>query len=218
MEGGEWAPLLCRRCGLRFPFHEAPVGVPAPLSEGYALARFEGPARRLLIDLKYGGLLRAGSSLGRRMALGAGADGVLANSTLVVPVPLHWWRHWRRGHNQAAVLARACCATGRNLELLPALRRRRPTAAQVGLDRSHRRTNVRGAFEVRSRYRATVRGRVVVLVDDVVTTGATAAAAAVALRRAGAKEVRLCAAAWANPSEIRIPRGPAPRDSSAIPP
>jgi len=197
VEGGEWAPLLCHRCGLGFPLHDAPVDVPAPLSEGYALARFEGPARRLLIDLKYGGLLRAGVLLGRRMAMGAGAGLVLAGSPLIVPVPLHWRRRWRRGHNQAAVLARALFTAGRDLELEPALRRRRPTVAQVGLSRSHRRSNVRDAFEVRARYRAAVHGRVVVLVDDVVTTGATAAAGAAALRQVGAKEVRLCAAAWA---------------------
>ena len=131
------------------------------------------------------------------MARSAAAQVVLDRVDIVVPIPLHWWRRWRRGHNQAATLGRAICGTRRELELAPALRRLRPTAAQVGLDRSERLTNVRDAFGVKPRYRVAVSGKIVVLVDDVVTTGSTAASAADALHRAGAKEVRLYAAAWA---------------------
>jgi ComF family protein len=195
--GGAWAPLLCEACAEDFPFHDAAVTVPPPISRAWALATFEGPARRLLIDLKYEGVLRAGSAIGARMAHAPGATEFLHGATAVVPIPLHWRRRWRRGHNQATVLARALSRRRRDLDFCPALLRRRATPAQVGLQRHRRLLNVTGAFEVRLRYRDAVAGATLVVVDDVITTGATAAAAATALIDAGAQQVRVYAAAWA---------------------
>jgi len=171
--------------------------VPPPVVRAWALGLFEGPARRLLIDLKYHGVLRAGHALGARMAAAEGARVVLDGAELAVPVPLHWRRRWRRGHNQAAVLARALCRSRSDLEFCAALRRRRATPPQVRLDRHRRLLNVHGAFRVRRRRRAAIAGQVAVLIDDVITTGATTAAAADALIEAGAREVRVYAAAWA---------------------
>lgn len=196
MRGAEWAPLLCDACGEDFPVHDGPVPVIEPLAAGHAYADFSGPARRLLIDLKYEGVLRAGSIIGSRMAAAPGAGHMLRRAEIVVPVPLHWSRRWRRGHNQAAVLAAALCRTQpRRLTFVRALRRTRLTRAQVGLPRERRLRNVAGAFAASPRGHRSVAGRRVILVDDVLTTGATAAAAAAALVAAGALEVSVYAAA-----------------------
>lgn len=241
VEGGGWAPLLCATCGDALPLWCAPVAVPRPLAAGMAWARFEGTARTLLVLLKYRGLLRAGWTLGRRMARAPQAGDLMAGADLVVPVPLHWRRRWRRGHNQALCLARGLLAawpeasphkalasgwrvprrpsdrraprarrqrapdtgSGCGPILSRALRRCRPTRPQVGLDRNERLANVYGAFSVRSSWRPVLDGATVLLVDDVVTTGSTAAAAARALCAAGAGEVRLYAAAWAEPPGAR---------------
>jgi ComF family protein len=107
--------------------------------------------------------------------------------TAVVPVPLHWRRRWSRGYNQAGVLAAAWAnALGRPLEGRW-LRRRRPTEFQTSLTKTARHDNVRGAFSVRAD--SAIRGASLLLIDDVLTTGATASEAARALKQAGAKQV-----------------------------
>lgn len=107
---------------------------------------------------------------------------------LVVPVPLHWRRRWQRGFNQSALLARFV-AHKNGLPVLQPIRRIRATATQAGLTHSNRRKNVTGAFRVSKPGR--VRGKKILLIDDVMTTGATGAACASALKRAGATSVTL---------------------------
>jgi len=106
-------------------------------------------------------------------------------------VPLHWRRRWQRGFNQSGLLARAVSRrTG--IPLLRALLRVRPTAVQAGLSNTRRRKNVANAFRVRRRLAGRgLRGRGVLLIDDVMTTGSTAAACAAALKRGGAARVVL---------------------------
>ncbi|MDE3195181.1 MAG: ComF family protein, partial [Acidobacteriota bacterium] len=106
----------------------------------------------------------------------------------VTAVPLHWRKHWRRGFNQAELLARQI-ARRRGVPLIRALRRKRPTEVQASLAVAGRHRNVAGAFEARAR--ADVRGKRILLIDDVMTTGATASACATVLKRAGAKSVSL---------------------------
>jgi ComF family protein len=194
-EGG-WVPLLCERCAESFPFWDGPVPVPSPLDGGRALSRFEGPAKSLLVGLKYRGLLRAGWAFGAHMAATPEARSWLQWAALIVPIPLHWRRRWARGHNQAMTLVRGLVRNDEGRTTCTALRRVRPTRAQVGLGRVDRQHNVMRAFAAKGRHAAAVRGACILLVDDVVTTGATAAAAAKALKQAGADEVRLYAAAW----------------------
>jgi ComF family protein len=107
--------------------------------------------------------------------------------TLVVPVPLHWWRRWERGYNQSAAIARGIAEQLRLPLQSRALVRTRPTPPQTTRTPTERRENVRGAFRV-GRF-ARVRGERVLLVDDVLTTGATADAAAASLVAGGAAQV-----------------------------
>ena len=110
----------------------------------------------------------------------------------IVPMPLHWRRGWERGFNQSELLAREI-AKKWNVPLRQAVRRVKSTAPQAGLTNAKRRTNVAGAFAVKKNIR--LDGARVLLVDDVLTTGATAAACARALKRAGAAHVALLALA-----------------------
>jgi ComF family protein len=105
---------------------------------------------------------------------------------VIVPVPLYWRRRLERGFNQSELLARAV-AKRYGLRPVNALRRKRATAAQAGLSNSKRRLNVAGAFVVPRP--ETVAGRRVLLIDDVLTTGATLSACGAALKRAGARYV-----------------------------
>lgn len=186
---------FCERLGLPFA-QDLGAGLLSPeamadppvFGRARAVARFEeGPARRLMHGLKYGDRLDLARPLGAWMAR-AGAD-LLAEADLVVPVPLHRSRLWRRQFNQAAVLAREV-ARGAGVAWDPfALRRVKATASQVGMSRPQRVANVQGAFAVHPERTVAVAGRRVLLIDDVLTTGSTLNAAARALLRAGAAGV-----------------------------
>ncbi len=167
-----------------------PIGLtaslPAPLVQLEWCGPYQGILRSALHALKYGGEQRIARPLGeavaaRWMRAGAGGDAIVA-------VPVHESRRRVRGYDQAELVA-ASAALALRLPLLPVLERRRATIAQFELDRRHRATNVHDAFAVRAEHARTVRGRWVVLVDDVVTTGATLAACARTLRAAGALAV-----------------------------
>jgi ComF family protein len=147
----------------------------------------EGPARQLVHRLKYGDRLDLAAALGRWMAR-AGTD-LLEDADLLVPVPLHRRRIASRRYNQAAVLARIVSEASGVPCALQGLSRVKSTPPQVGLSRLQRAANVQGAFQVPEEAMPFIRQRRVVLVDDVLTSGATTNAAARALRRAGAADV-----------------------------
>ena len=183
-----------------------PRAMPLPLQTitcAQSIGLYEGTLRDVLHALKYDGRRSIGARLSRLMAIEA--RGVLDGADAVVPVPLHRRRRRERGFNQAADLSR-----GLGLPLVHALRRARPTPPQVGLSAEERLDNVRDAFALRRTFSLrTLRQRVVVLVDDVATTGATLEACARVLRMAGASEVRALTAARVV-SERRPPRPASP--------
>jgi ComF family protein len=184
---------FCDRLGLPFE-HEMGEGVlsaeavdrPPAFQRARAVVLFEdGPARRLVHRLKYSDRMELARPMGAWMAR-AGRE-LLAEADALAPVPLHYTRLWRRQFNQAAALARAISAhCGKPVEfgLVERVRRTRP---QVGLSRADRAENLQGAF--RAPETAPLKGRRIVLIDDVLTSGATANAAARALLRGGAKSV-----------------------------
>lgn len=151
-----------------------------------AIGAYDGALRAILHALKYDGRRSVAPRLGALLAQSGAA--VLAGAGVAVPVPLHRSRRRQRGFNQAEDIARAL-----PLPMVRALVRRRATASQTDLPAEARRANVRGAFTLARGAR--VRGAVVVLVDDVSTTGATLEACARVLLAAGAREVRALTAA-----------------------
>jgi ComF family protein len=147
----------------------------------------EGPARQLVYRLKYGDRLDLAPTLGGWMAR-AGAE-LLEEADLVVPVPLHRRRIAARRYNQASALARTVSQASGVPCALQALERIKPTPPQVGLSKLQRAANMQGAFRVPEAASALITDRRIVLIDDVLTSGATTNAAARALRRTGAAEV-----------------------------
>ncbi|WP_460451999.1 ComF family protein [Alsobacter sp. SYSU BS001988] len=163
------------------------ISAPPVFERARAVARYDGLGRELVHKLKYGDRTDLAPMMGRWMAR-AGRD-VLAEADLVVPVPLHRGRLWRRRMNQAAALASVVArASGRELAL-DCLERRRPTRSQVGLTRNERADNLQGALACTPAGALRLRGRRVLLVDAVMTTGSTANVASRALLRGGAAAV-----------------------------
>ena len=152
-----------------------------------AVARYDDIARTLVHSLKYGDRLDLAPTLGRLMA--AAGKVLIEEADALVPVPLHWSRLWGRRFNQSAALAKSIAAESGLPIWHDVLKRVKPTAQQVGLSRDERARNVQGTFRVPAEARAQVGGRRLVLVDDVLTSGATVDACTRALLRAGAVNV-----------------------------
>lgn len=151
----------------------------------YCYGSYEGILREWIHLYKYSRIQPMARPLGDLLVQAVPPD---EQYDAIVPVPLHWLRQWRRGFNQSEVLARGL-GHRLGLPVIAALRRVRSTEVQAGLSNTARRRNVAQAFRPR-RGRA-VDGKRILLIDDVMTTGATAAACALALKRAGAARVAL---------------------------
>ena len=200
-------PPWCAVLGIPFT-HEmgdgavspAAIADPPPYGRARAAVSYRGVARRLVQGLKY----RDRTDLAPWMAVWmarAGAE-LLAGAELIVPVPLHRRRFFLRRFNQSAELARALAAQSGIGFRSDLVARVRSTRQQVGLKARERAENVHGAFAVTKAGAALLRGRNIVLVDDVITTGATVAAAAKALLRGGAARVDVVAFARALPGDF----------------
>ncbi|BAQ18704.1 ComF family protein [Methyloceanibacter caenitepidi] len=192
------APPLCTRLGVPLPYDTgepylsaAAIAAPPVYDRARAVARYSQTMRDLIQSFKYRDR-QDGLSLFTRWLVRAGSD-LLADAELLVPVPLYRSRLWSRRFNQSALLARGI----ENDTGVPAdcfvLRRTRRTASQVGLSAAQRKRNVAGAFKVSASRAHAIAGKSVVLVDDVITTGATIEACARVLKRAGAARVDVLA-------------------------
>ncbi len=188
------APPFCPRLGIPFVYDPGPdmlsmeaIANPPAYTRARAAVRYDDVARTLVHALKYQDRTDLAPAMGRWMAR-AGRE-LLAEADILVPVPLHWKRGWSRRYNQSGALARVIeRQTGVKLSS-EALRRVRPTQQQIGLSRKERASNVQGAFKVAADRQSLIHGRRVVLIDDVLTSGATVDACARALLRAKAASV-----------------------------
>ncbi len=191
-----WNRCACPRCALPLPAAAPMCGRcvrrAPPQSQGVAPLRYAEPVDRLVTQLKFAQQLAAGRALVELMQQHEGISALLAGVTLAVPIPLHRTRLRERGYNQALELLRPLVAGTAIPLTLTALIRHRPTLAQTGLDAPSRRRNLRRAFNADP---AQVKDHCVLLMDDVITTGTTVAEAARTLLQAGAREVRVLAAA-----------------------
>ncbi len=184
-----FAPPWCAVCGLPFPYPvgEAAVcaacaGAPPSWDRARAVLRYDRHSRPLVLSLKHGDRTHLAGALGRWMRRAGGE--ILDGADLILPVPLHWTRLFARRYNQAALLAHAIRAAGGPPVAPDWLVRRRRTPSQGRLGALARARNVRGAFALRRG--CSVRGKRLVIIDDVLTTGATAEECARVLRREGA--------------------------------
>jgi ComF family protein len=195
-----WAKLsfiekpYCARLGIPFIYDPGPgilsmqaMADPPAHDRARAAVRYDDVARKLVQAYKYSDRLDLAPLLRRWMAR-AGAE-LLAEADALIPVPLHWRRLWARRFNQSATLAGIVAQSAGAPVIHGALKRVRATAQQVGLSKTERAENVQGAFQVPAEQKGLVAGRRLVLIDDVLTSGATVDTCARALLRAGAAPV-----------------------------
>lgn len=197
-------PPVCDRLGIPLPFdtgHKtvsaAALAEPPDFDRARIVAHHDGPMQQIISGFKYADRQEARILLANWL-ISAGRD-LIADADLIVPVPLHRWRLLKRKFNQSAVLAKEVARVTGKPVAYQILIRHKPTAPQVSLSGSERRRNPRGAFRVAAptlrppgkgkRAHPRLASKRILLIDDVMTTGATANACARALKAAGAAHV-----------------------------
>ena len=192
----------CTRCGVPFetagrggPSGECPTCVadPPPWGEARAALRYDAQAKRLILPFKYGDRVENARALAPMMAR-AGVS-LLREADWLIPVPLHRSRMLSRRYNQAALLAHALSRSSGRPALLNGLRRIRSTSPLAEMSPARRSAEMEAAIAVRPRCRPMIDGARLLLIDDVLTSGATARACVSALLAAGAVRVDVLAAA-----------------------
>jgi len=188
----------CAACGVPFeidPGADARCGAclaePPEIDGMRAAVAYGEIARTLALKLKYGRRPGTATTLARQMRRLV----LDIPDPLLIPVPLHRWRLWRRGYNQSLLIAKALTRETGIATQPDIIQRSKATPILRGMGSRERRKTVRGAFRIMPDRRAEVAGRNIILVDDVYTTGATVNACARVLKRAGAASVRVCC--WA---------------------
>jgi ComF family protein len=182
----------CARCALPFDYETGAgaecgrcLAEPPAFDRLRAAVAYGEISRHVALKLKYGGRPGIAETMARFMARHLDASA----GWLVAPVPLHRWRIWRRGYNQSALIAAALAGRARLETRLDLIERVKATPPLRDMSPSERKEAVRGAFRVNVRYKAEMKGKAILLIDDVYTSGATANGCARILRRAGAARV-----------------------------
>ena len=190
------APPFCDCCGEPFEYHlkdatrcMACLLEPPPFTTARAVFRYSDVSRKLITGYKYHDRTHATPMFVRWLK--RAGEGVIQDAELLIPVPLHPRRLLKRRYNQAALLARKLGHETGKPTLVDGLIRTRHTQQQAGLNREERAQNVQGVFVVNAKKIHHIQGKRIVLVDDVMTTGATVRACAIALREAGAADVSI---------------------------
>ncbi|MEI6571976.1 MAG: ComF family protein [Alphaproteobacteria bacterium] len=190
------SPPVCQRYGVPLPFDLGPeplsplaISDPPVFARARAAFRYDGLARELVHHLKYGDRTELARPMGRLMTEAGKA--LVADASLLVPVPLHRFRFFGRRFNQAALLATEIAALTNVPVGYEVLARVKATRPQVGLTRAERADNLARAFAVSDHQRLHVAGRHILLIDDVMTSAATGNACARTLLKAGAAAVDL---------------------------
>lgn len=188
----------CKVCGINSKKQKCSCGNISDkgFTQVFSFFDFEKDIKSIVHQFKYNGLHTIASMIAEKYNYVIPKD-FLDDVDLTVPVPLHFYRKMKRGYNQAEVLAKNIIPKQYDIPVVNVLKRKRSTGTQTALSKEKREKNLKGAISINPKYQNIIKGCVVLLIDDVITTGATCNICSKVLLQAGAKEVRLLSLARA---------------------